>query len=309
LPSSAPATGERRRPGAVAAVRRSFGRIPIGYRLMIPLLGLLGLIVAYPIGYSLWLSFTDYSILRQGETSFVGLDQYIGLPGNATYMVALRNTLVFVAVAVTLELTMGLALALALQRQRWMRNVTRSLLLVPMFVTPIAVGLMFRFLLNEQLGAIPAILDRFGISIDFFGPHLALLTIIAIDVWQWTPFMLLLLLAGLESLPTQPFEAARVDGASAWLTFRRVTLPLLRPVIAVAVLIRMLDAFKIFEYVFATTRGGPGAATETIQYQVYRTGFQFFRLGEAAAMAFVLVVIVLGVIMVLYRRLTAEVGV
>jgi multiple sugar transport system permease protein len=141
----------------------------------------------------------------------------------------------------------------------------------------------------------------FGITIDFFGPSLALPTIIAIDVWQWTPFMVLLLLAGLESLPRQPFEAARVDGASAWMTFRRITLPLLRPVIAIAVLLRALDAFKVFEYVVATTRGGPGDATETIQFVIYKTGFQFFRLAEAAAMAFVLVGVVLVLVVVLYR--------
>lgn len=280
-------------------------RIPIRYRFVAPLLLLLGVIVAYPLGYSIWLSFTDRQITAQ-ETQFVGLDQYTGLTDNSTYGAALRNTLIFVVLAVGLELALGLALALALQRQRWARNATRAFLLTPMFVTPIAVGLTFRFLLNEQFGAIPEILDVFGLSIDFFGPGLALLTIVAIDVWQWTPFMLLLLLAGLESLPRQPFEAARVDGASAWLTLRRVTLPLLSRVIAIAILIRALDALKVFEYVFATTRGGPGTATETIQYQVYRTGFQFFRLGEAAAMAFVLVVLVLTVVVLLYRRMTRE---
>jgi multiple sugar transport system permease protein len=283
------------------------GRIPIGYRFLAPLLVLLGLIVAYPLGYSVYLSLTDRTITAQ-EFQFVGLDQYLGLTDNAGYGAAMRNTFIFVVLAVGLELVLGLAIALALQRQRWARNITRSVLLTPMFVTPIAVGLTFRFLLNEQLGAIPRVLDVFGISIDFFGPSLALLTIVAIDVWQWTPFMVLLLLAGLESLPRQPFEAARVDGASAWMTFRRLTLPLLGSVIAIAVLIRALDALKVFEYVFATTRGGPGTATETIQYQVYRTGFQFFRLGEAAAMAIVLVLIVLTIVVVLYRRVARVQG-
>lgn len=280
-------------------------RIPIGYRFLAPLLLLLAAIVAYPLGYSFYLSFTDKEIVRP-DYAIVGLENYLDLAGNGDYTAALRNTFVFVALAVTIELLLGLALALALQRQRRLRDLTRAFLLTPMFVTPIAVGLMFRFLLNQQLGAIPAALDVFGVTIDFFGPQLALLTIVAIDVWQWTPFMVLLLLAGLESLPRQPFEAARVDGASTWMTFRRVTLPLLRPVIAVAVLIRALDAFKVFEYVFATTRGGPGNATDTIQYQVYRTAIQFFRLGEAAAMAFVLVVIVLGLVVLLYRLLLRE---
>jgi multiple sugar transport system permease protein len=279
--------------------------VPVGWRFLAPLIALLGVIVAYPLGYSLWLSLTDREITRQ-DVSFVGIDQYTGLIHNADYGVAMRNTLVFVAAAVALELVIGLALALALQRQRRARDLTRALLLTPMFVTPVAVGLMFRFLLNQQLGAIPHILGQLGITVDFFGPNLALPTIIAIDVWQWTPFMVLLLLAGLESLPRQPFEAARVDGASAWMTFRRVTLPLLRPVIAIAVLLRALDAFKVFEYVFATTRGGPGNATETIQYIIYRTGFQFFRLGEAAAMAFVLVGVVLVLVTVLYRRLMRQ---
>lgn len=279
-------------------------RFGIRHVFLAPLLVVLGGIVAYPLLYSLWLSITNFNILRQSQTRFVGLDQYLSLPANETYVAALVNTLVFVGLAVAFELLLGLALALALQQvlPRRGRNVLRSFLLTPMFVTPIAVGLMFRFLLNQQLGLIPALLAQVGVRIDFFGSQLALFSIVGIDVWQWTPFMLLLMLAGLESLPTQPFEAAKVDGAGTWFTFANVTLPLMRPVIAVAVLIRGLDAFKVFEYVFAITRGGPGTATETLQYEVYRTGFTFFRLGEAAAMAFVLVAIVLVLIVPLYRR-------
>ena len=279
--------------------------VPIQYRFLAPLLVLLAIVVIYPLGYSAWLSLTDRTITRP-QTSFVGLEQYGSLVGNSGYGVAMRNTFIFVLFAVGLELVLGLAIAMALQRQRWARDATRAFLLTPMFITPIAVGLMFRFLLNQQLGPIPAALGSVGLDIDFFGTRLALPTIIAIDVWQWTPFMVLLLLAGLESLPRQPFEAARVDGASWWLTFRRVTLPLLKPVIAIAVLLRALDAFKVFEYVFAITRGGPGNATDTLQYLIYRTGFQFFRLGEAAAMGFVLVAIVFVLVTFLYRTLLRQ---
>jgi multiple sugar transport system permease protein len=272
--------------------------------MILPLLLVLGVIVAYPLGYSLWLSLEDFEIIRRNDVSFVGLEQYGNLLADEEYLTAMRNTFVFVAVAVSLELAIGLALALALRRQRLVRNLTRSLLLTPMFVTPIAVGLMFRFLLNEQLGVIPRLLNGIGISIPFFGPDLALLSLALIDVWQWTPFMLLLLLAGLESLPEQPFEAARVDGAGAWMIFTRVTLPLLGPVIVVAVLIRGLDALKVFEYVFAITQGGPGTATETIQYHVYREGFQFYRLSEAAAMSWTLVAVVMAIVVVLFWRFT-----
>ena len=278
--------------------------IPYRWRMMLPLLLVLGAIVAYPLGYSLWLSLRDYEILQSTDVSFVGLEQYTQLFSDRDYLAAMRNTFVFVAVAVSLELVIGLALALTLRRQRFVRNLTRSLLLTPMFVTPIAVGLMFRFLLDDQLGVIPQLLDKVGVSIPFFNTQLALFSLALIDVWQWIPFMLLLLLAGLESLPEQPFEAARVDGASAWMTFTRVTLPLLRPIIVVAVLIRSLDALKVFEYVFAITQGGPGTATETIQFHVYRTGFQFYRLSEAAAMAWTLMIVVMAIIVVLFWQFT-----
>jgi multiple sugar transport system permease protein len=206
-------------------------------------------------------------------------------------------------VAVGFELVIGLAIALALQKQRWARDLTRSMLLAPMFITPIAVGLTFRFLLNDQLGAIPAMLDTIGISYDFFGPGRALITLVFIDVWQWTPFMVLLLLAGLESIPKAPLDAARVDGASGLYVLRRVILPLLAPVLVVAILLRSLDAMKVFEYVFATTRGGPGTETETLQYFIYQTGIQFFRLGSASSMAFIVLILVLAVIVIAFRRL------
>lgn len=284
------------RPG-LSAVEGTEKRL--AWLMLLPLLALLGLALFYPILFSLQISFQDYRLNALDQVEFVGFENYASLLTNDTFVTAMRNTAVFVALAVTGELLLGLALALAVQRQGKLRHVTRSVLLAPMFVTPIAVGLMFRFLLNQQLGLIPALLEMLGVQIDFFGPRLALLSLAAIDIWQWTPLMFLMMLAGLESLPRQTFEAARIDGASAWFTLKRVTLPLLRPVIVVAVIIRSLDALRVFEYVFAITRGGPGNLTETIQYQVYRVGFQFFRLGEAAAMAYVIVVVVLLLVVAL----------
>jgi len=290
--------GHRRTSGGDASTR-------LGRLLVLPLLAVLGAVLIYPVMFTARVSLQDYRLNALDRVEFIGLEHYASLLSNATFTTALRNTAVFVVVAVTLELVLGLALALAVQRLGRPRDVVRSLLLMPMFVTPIAVGLVFRFLLNQQLGLIPPLLDVFGLRINFFGPDLALLSLAMIDVWQWTPLMFLMMVAGLESLPQAPFEAARVDGASTWFTFRRVTLPLLRPAIIIAVMIRMLDALRVFEYVFAITRGGPGQATETIQYLIYRVGFQFFRLGEASAMAYVLVGIVLtlvGVLVWLTRR-------
>ncbi|TDL05872.1 sugar ABC transporter permease [Mycolicibacterium obuense] len=268
-----------------------------------PLVALFVGVVGFPLGYAAYLSVTDYKLTDRGAPSIVGADNYAATFGDTAFWHAFGTTALFVAVAVGMELILGLAIALALQKQRWAKDLTRSMLLAPMFITPIAVGLTFRFLLNDQLGAIPELLRGIGISYDFFGPGRALFTIAFIDVWQWTPFMVLLLLAGLESIPREPMDAARVDGASAFYVLRRVTLPLLAPVLVVAILLRCLDAMKVFEYVFATTRGGPGTETETLQYFIYQTGIQFFRLGSASSMAFVVLVVVLAVIVVAFRRL------
>ncbi len=272
-------------------------------RMLTPLFLVAALAVGLPLLYALYLSFTDFRLTQQGVASLVGLDNYQSSATNSGFWGAIRTTAIYVVIAVTFETALGLLIALSLQKQKWARDLTRAVLLAPMFITPIAVGLTFRFLLNDQLGAIPYVLRGIGINYDFLGSGKALFTLAMIDVWQWTPFMVLLLLAGLESIPKSPQEAARVDGAGAFYLFWRVTLPLLVPVLSVAILLRSLDALKVFEYVYATTRGGPGTQTETIQYFTYQTGIQFFRLGEASSMAFILLAIVLPLIIFLFRRL------
>lgn len=286
--------GARRRDAGLAAAKFKYG-------MLTPLLAVFAVAVGFPLVYAAYLSFTDYRLTDRGAPEIVAFENFASTFGNGSFWKAFGVTGSYVVVAVSLELAIGLAIALALQKQTWMKDVTRSMLLAPMFITPIAVGLTFRFLLNDQIGAIPAILQAVGINYDFFGPGKALLTLALIDVWQWTPFMVLLLLAGLESIPKQPLEAAKMDGASAWYRFRRVVLPLLTPVLTVAVLLRALDALKVFEYVYATTRGGPGTETQTIQYFTYQTGIQFFRLGEASSMAFFVLIVVLALIVVTFR--------
>jgi multiple sugar transport system permease protein len=274
--------------------------------MILPLVAFFLAVVGYPLAYSAWLSFTNYRITKPGQTEFVGLAQYQALLGDSSYWSAIGTTFAFMAMAVSLELLIGLLIALALRRQKRVRDFTRAFLLSPMFITPIAVGLMFRFLLNSQLGPLNLLLEKVGLAYDYFGPSVALFSIALIDVWQWTPFMVLLLLAGLESLPKAPYEAARVDGASAWLTFGAITLPMLSGILAVAVLIRGLDAMRVFEYIFAITRGGPGTETESIQYLVYQTGIQFFRLGTASAMSYGLLAIVLVLVIFLFRAMRKD---
>jgi len=282
-------------------------RIPFKYQLLIPMVVVLFAIMIFPLAYSFIISLQDFELTRIGQQTFIGADNYIKLFHNKSYWTAMRNTIVFVLLAVSLEVVLGFCLALMLHNKAtFLRGFFRSTLLTPMFITPIAVGLMFRFMLNSQLGVIPIALKSIGIEVDWFSPQLALISIAIIDVWQWTPFMLLLLLAGLESLPEEPFEAAIVDGARGWKMIRYVTLPLMRPIILAALVIRMLDAFKVYEYVYAITRGGPGESTETIQYYIYRTGFIYFRAGEAAAMSYTLIVVITILVAILFYVLRGE---
>lgn len=278
----------------------------LGRWMVLPLLIALLLVQGYPITFAAFISFHDYRLTALHEVRWVGPEQYVGVFNNPSFWTAMRNTLVFVFGAVGLELVLGFLLAYLLWRPLLFQNVFRAVLLTPMFVTPIAVGLMFRFLLNNQLGIIPAALRALGIEIDWFGPDLALFSLILIDVWQWTPLMILLLLAGLEAMPPEPLEAARVDGASERQIIWHLVLPLLRPVLLAAVLIRMLDAFRVFEYVYAITRGGPGERTETMLFHIYRVGFLYFRLGEAAAMAITLGAVIFLLVVLLFQTLRRQ---
>ncbi|WP_376788534.1 carbohydrate ABC transporter permease [Thermoflexus sp.] len=278
----------------------------LGRWMVLPLILLLVAVQGYPMAFAVYISAHDYRLTALNEVRWVGLEQYRGLLGNSSYWTAMRNTLVFVFGAVGLELLLGFLLAYLLWRPVPAQNLFRAILLTPMFVTPIAIGLMFRFLLNDQLGIIPVWLRTIGVEIDWFGPNLALFSLILIDIWQWTPLMVLLLLAGLEALPVEPFEAARVDGASELQMIRYLVLPLIRPVMLAAILIRMLDAFRVFEYVYAITRGGPGERTETILFHIYRVGFLYFRLGEAAAMAVTLAGVIFALVVLLFRTLRRQ---
>lgn len=275
---------------------------------IIPLWFVVLVISIYPFLSAIWTSLTDQRLTMLAEAKWVGLENYRALCRDDQFIRAIINTIIFVLTAVSVEFVLGLALALLLHRHflRRIRGVMRSLLLTPMFITPVAVGLMFRYMLNVEYGIIPHALRMLGLPlVDFFTPSRALFSIVLIDVWQWTPFMLLLLSAGLESLPQDCYDAAKVDGAGALATFVYVTLPLLRPVILVTILVRMLDAFRVFEYIYTITRGGPGGATETLMYHVYQIGFRFFRMGEASAkavvFAFMISVIVLLVFYILKR--------
>jgi multiple sugar transport system permease protein len=246
-----------------------------------------------PFLISVILSLTDYSLASKVGTKFVGLGNYLHLLGSADFWEATRTTVVFTVSAVALETLVGIVVASALFHERFGGPFLRAIYMIPMAIAPVAVTYIFRLMFNPSLGVINNLLEAVGIPGQAWlaDPALALPTLVLIDAWQWTPFVLLIVYGGLVSLPAEPFEAARVDGAGGWSIFRHLTLPMLRPFLAVAVLIRGLDALKTFDIIFVLTGGGPGTSTRTLNLLVFKQGMQFLNMGSAAAIAIVMLAI------------------
>jgi multiple sugar transport system permease protein len=245
-----------------------------------------------PLVYSLETSLQEF---RLGKApAFVGLQNFISLLDDANFHSSLATTLIYTVVATAIEFVLGLALALLLKDEFPFQGVVRSSLIIPMVIAPIVVGIIWRLLYNADVGLFSFVVEALtGKSLSVLSSTtLALPALILVDVWEWTPFMFLILLAGIQSLPQEPFEAARVDGAGPWNVFVNLTLPMLRPVIAVAILIRALDAFTVFDQVFVLTQGGPGTATEVATLMIYKTAFRFSQFGYGAAMAVAVLVLV-----------------
>jgi multiple sugar transport system permease protein len=286
--------------------KRSFSAVSkraslLPYLFVAPAILVLLALSIYPLLYSVTISL-------QTETNngiVWGLNNFLRLTTDSFFFTALLHTFVYAAAALICEFLLGLGLALLLNRQLRARGLFRAALLVPMMLPTVVVGVIWRLLLNPNFGAINGTLKGLGINTEMLtwtaSPKLAMLSVIAVDVWQWTPFMFLVLLAGLQAIPQEPYEAALIDGSSRWQTFRYVTLPLLKPAILIALLLRTMDLLRVFDQIFILTEGGPGFATETISLYIYRTAFRFFDFGYAAAMSFVLLAVT-NVISIVYIR-------
>lgn len=254
------------------------------YLLLAPAVLVVLLVFLYPLYDAVQASLHFYRFGK--ELDFVGLDNYRAVLQDERFWQSLGVTVRFVAIAVALEAAIGLALALLCARELRFIRMVRTVLIVPMVLTPVVVGIVFRLLYASDVGLVSSLSQRLGgdeVQILSKGGT-AFIGVVALDVWEWTPLMFLILLAGIQSLPIEPFEAARVDGAGSWRTFVDHTLPMLRPVLAVAIVLRTIDAFATFDQVFVLTRGGPGIATQLISIYGYNTAFKFQQVGFAAAM-------------------------
>ena len=266
----------------------------------------IAVILVYPLGYSFWLSFHEWTLrnFRKG-IPWIGLENYIDLFTNPEFLISLKITFSFVIAAVGIEFILGMALALLLNNDLRGKGFIRSMILLPMMCTNAVIGLTWRLLLNYEFGLVNYYLSALGLErVEWLSkPAVALPAVIIVDVWNTTSFVALLLLAGLQALPEEPFEAARIDGASGWQSFFYLTLPLLRPTILVALLWRLIDTFRIFDVVYLLTAGGPARATETVSIYVYRYGFQSFNLGFASAASYIMILILLIIAAVLARMI------
>lgn len=273
--------------------------------LVSPAIAVLLLMTIVPALYLLYSSFFSFTLLSADQSIFVGLQNYMNILTDGSIRHDFLITLFFVAVAVGLELIIGMVLALALAPQTLGNSIASTLLLLPFAVTPAVSALLWQQLLNPNYGWIDFYLQRLGIigqPIQWLSsPTTAWVALIGLDVWQWTPFVALILMAGLQGLPKEPQEAATIDGATGLQMFWYVTLPLLMPFVAIAVLLRVVQAFKTFDTVQILTGGGPGTSTEIINLTLYRVGLQNFQIGAASALGIVFLILLLVVVSRLLR--------
>src|SRR5436190_1269854 len=289
---------------ARAAPRRKFGEQQRFMLLLItPAAVLLGLFQVLPIAIGANASFRDWALYNPKKT-WVGLDHYRTVLSDPAFLeVVLPNTFVFMALTVAGSLVTGLALALLLNRPFRGQKLVQTILLLPLMVAPVIAAIMMRWMFNDQFGIVNAVLEAVGIEGQPWMAQRwsAFGVILLTDIWLWTPWFMLLLLAGLQSLPKEPFEAAAIDGTTPWRVFRYLTLPMLRPVIVVCVVIRSIDAFRTFDIVWTLTGGGPARSTELFSLYAYVHAFLNLDFGKGSAAAIIGAVIILVVGLLLYR--------
>jgi multiple sugar transport system permease protein len=257
--------------------------------------------IAFPVVYTIWLGFQSFS--STGKQSFVGLANYTKLLTDHEFWHGLWVTIALYVLSLVLQLVLGVWLALVLFHAKRLHGIVRSLFISPFMMPPVVAGMMWLVILDPSLGAANYILQSIGLppSDWLASPTLVIPTIALIDTWQWAPYVALIVLGGLQSLPPSVYEAAQIDGASPFKTFQRITLPLLLPTIVTAAILRSVDLLRFFDIIYITTQGGPGNASNTLNIYGFRVGFVFFNIGYASALMLTLTAIVFGAVLAFNR--------
>jgi multiple sugar transport system permease protein len=273
---------------------------------ILPAVLLIGSIVISSILYTTFNSFKHYKLTAPDKTEFVGFENYVEIFKEKVFVEALVRTIGLTAAVVTIELGLGLIIALFLSRSFKGHRIVRSLLILPLAVTPIVNGLNMRLLFDARVGIVKYMFNVLHIpSPDAMlaNPMWALGIIVITDVWKYTPFMIIIMLAGILGQPKAIYEAALVDGANMFQVYTKISIPLLKRVMGVALLIRLTDAFRIFDQVYALTEGGPGTSTETLTIHIYREGFRYLNIGTASTMSLVMSVFLMIFVLIMIRRI------
>src|SRR5260221_9564163 len=274
---------------------------------VLPAIAVMMAVIIFPWLFTLFMSVHDWRI-GQAKT-FVGLDNYLKLFGDERFHNSVWVTLIFTALSVVLPVILGVASALVFHRKFPLRGLLRGVFIMPMMATPVAVALVWTMMFHHQLGVLNYLLSLVGIppSLWVFDQATVIPSLVLVETWQWTPLIMLIVLGGLASLPTEPYESALIDGATPWQMFRRITFPLVLPFIMVATIIRTIDAVKSFDTIFVITLGGPGTASETINLYLYTQAFAFYQIGYASAMVVVFMVVIMALCLILlYLRQRAQ---
>ena len=260
----------------------------------LPAIAFVAMLMVFPVLYTLYLSFTNWNLTSGAPMSFVGFRSYARVLSEPRFLHALGRTFAFTAAAVAIEGLLGVTAALMLNRAFVGKSVAKLLLLLPLVATPVAVGIVFNLFYDPTIGLLNFVLQSLGLPPGLWVTHqrTVLASLVLVDVWQWTPMIALIVLAGLAGLPEEPVEAARIDGASEWQIIRWVTIPMVMPVILTALILRLIDALKTFDIIFAMTGGGPGYASETLNIMGFKYSFEYFRMGQSAVILVVLFVVV-----------------
>ena len=253
--------------------------------------------VLFPIIYTLVLSFHSWRMSANIPWKFVGLKNYVDLFSDSRFPNAVLRTFIFALIALAFEIVLGMVIAIYLDIVFFGKNFVKTAFLLPMVATPVAIGMVWKLIYEPNIGILNTIIRNMnGTKIDWLGDSgKALYSLVAVDIWQWTPFVMLIISAGLTSIPLELFEAAMVDGAGGIKIVFKVTLPLLRPTIYTAVLLRLIDVLKTFDIIYSMTQGGPGFATETMNILSFRQAFEFLQFGEASATLIIFFVIVMAI--------------
>ena len=289
------------RPRGFARRRRTY------YYFALPALAVVGAVIIFPWLFTVWMSAFDWKI--GSVAHYVGLANYAGLVANQRFIEAIVHTFYFTALAVVVPLVLGLIAALVFHRQFPLRGVLRAVFTMPMMATPVAVALVWTMMFHPQQGVLNYLLSLVGLppSLWVYSPTWVIPSLVLVEIWHWTPLVMLIVLGGLAALPTEPYESARLDGASEWQLFRYITLPLIAPFLVVAAVIRTIDALKAFDTIYVISQGGPGTASETINLYLYLQAFAFYNVGNASAVVVVFFALILALaLLLLYVRERAK---